>query len=57
MKIDMSSEAITFRLKKVSELRKLCMALKLAGQKGKAEKPDCSHKSFESNADESIISI
>ncbi|HMV76437.1 MAG TPA: hypothetical protein PL048_23090 [Leptospiraceae bacterium] len=33
MKIDMSSEAIAFRLKKVSELRKLCMALKLAGRK------------------------
>jgi hypothetical protein len=29
--IDMSAEAITFRLKKVSQLRKLCLALKNGG--------------------------
>lgn len=33
IKIELSSEAITFRQKKVSELRKLCVALKLAGSK------------------------
>lgn len=31
--IDMSSEAISLRLKKVSQLRELCMKLKLAGEK------------------------
>jgi hypothetical protein len=30
--IDMSTEAITFRLKKVSQLRKLCVALKNGGK-------------------------
>lgn len=31
-KTDMSKEAIEFRLKKVSQLRKLCLALKKAGK-------------------------
>ena len=29
---DMSADAITFRLKKVSQLRKLCVALKIGGK-------------------------
>jgi hypothetical protein len=33
MEVDMSSEAITQRLKRLSELRDLCMSLKLAGKK------------------------
>lgn len=32
MKVDMSSEAITRRLQRLSELRDLCMSLKLAGK-------------------------
>ena len=32
-KVDMSAKAITFRLKKIAELRKLAIALKLAGTK------------------------
>lgn len=45
--IDMSAEAIAFRLKKVSQLRKLCVALKIGGaEKQPLEKNVSLHSNY-----------
>lgn len=35
MSVDMSPGAITYRIKKLSQLRELCMSLKIAGENNK----------------------